>query len=186
MIPALPPRVTPGPHPLDDDLFLMPRPSLGRAAAGSVLAGELYGPFHRGNSGPGGWIIVHAPELHIGGDQRVLVPDLAGWRREVLPELPSGMGVAVPPTWLCEVLSLSTKSFVRVRKLAVYAEHGVDYVWLVDPDARFLEVLQLDRGSYRIVSVLDGAETVRAPPFEAIELELPLLWKDAGPPSPER
>ena len=34
---------------------------------------------------PGGWWLLFEPELHLGND--ILVPDLAGWRREHLPVL---------------------------------------------------------------------------------------------------
>jgi len=65
------------------------------------LGGELSGPFHRGRGGPGGWIILNKPELHLGED--VLVPDLAGWRRERMSELPEGAAFELAPDWVCEV-----------------------------------------------------------------------------------
>src|ERR1700677_5140132 len=68
-------------------LVTTPRPASRHALASSALGGELYGPFARGrNGGPGGWVILDEPELHLHED--VLVPDLTGWRRERMPETP--------------------------------------------------------------------------------------------------
>src|SRR5436309_2365775 len=67
-------------------LHANPRPGSPHAAAASSLGGELHGPFKRGKGGPGGWMILVEPELHLHGD--ILVPDLAGWRRERMPEMP--------------------------------------------------------------------------------------------------
>ena len=69
---------------VDGVLLTQPRPASRHALAASVLGGELSGPFHRGKGGPGGWILLDEPELHLHGD--VLVPDLAGWTRERMPE----------------------------------------------------------------------------------------------------
>src|SRR5690606_2707049 len=68
------------------ELVTSPRPAARHARASSRLGGCLDGPFDRGDGGPGGWIILDEPELHLHGD--ILVPDLAGWRRERMPKLP--------------------------------------------------------------------------------------------------
>ena len=74
-----------------------PRPSPRHQAASSNLGVELAGPFQRGRGGPGGWVFLDEPELHLG--PHVVVPHIAGWRAErlaSLPELPtaSEMGVS--------------------------------------------------------------------------------------------
>ncbi|MGH9385379.1 MAG: Uma2 family endonuclease [Vicinamibacterales bacterium] len=65
---------------LDGELIVTPRPALRHASASSGLGGHIWGPFQGGRSGPGGWWILDEPELHLADD--ILVPDLAGWRRE--------------------------------------------------------------------------------------------------------
>ena len=80
-----------------------PRLAMPHAAATSALGEELGPPFERGRGGPGGWVILDEPELHLGED--VVVPDLAGWRRERMPEIPSAAFVTLAPDWLCEALS---------------------------------------------------------------------------------
>jgi Uma2 family endonuclease len=96
------------PHVVGEIVFRVlhthPRPAPRHAQAASTLGEELGPPFERGRGGPGGWLILDEPELHLG--KHVLVPDLAGWRRERMPELPIDVPYfTVVPDWLCEVLS---------------------------------------------------------------------------------
>jgi Uma2 family endonuclease len=159
---------------IDGDLVVSPRPGPPHALASSRLANELIGPFDRGRGGPGGWIILFEPELHLGSD--VLVPDLAGWRRERLPELPKTAYFEVAPDWICEILSPSTEAVDRARKLRVYARERVAHVWLIKPEHRTLEVLAFDGSAFRIEAIHQGEDPVRAVPFDAVELPLSSLW----------
>jgi Uma2 family endonuclease len=157
------------------ELHVSPRPASRHARAASVLGVKLGGPFDLGDGGPGGWVILDEPELHFGED--ALVPDLAGWRRERMPVLPDAAAFELAPDWVCEVLSPSTSSLDRNIKLPVYAREGVRHVWLVDPKARTLEVLRLNGESYTLLGKHDASARVHAEPFEALELELALLWE---------
>jgi Uma2 family endonuclease len=161
---------------LDGQLYLSPRPAAPHAIAASVLGGELSSPFQRGRGGPGGWLIVDEPELHLGGD--IVVPDLAGWRRERLPKLPNAAFVTVAPDWVCEVLSPRTHRLDRVEKRAVYAREGVQHLWFVDPLEHTLEAYELINGRWTETGSFAGDSMVRAVPFDAIELELGALWAD--------
>lgn len=157
-------------------LHVMPRPAPRHANASSVLGVKLGGPFHLGEGGPGGWWILDEPELHLEPEEPV-VPDLAGWRVERMPELPDTTYFTLAPDWLCEVLSKSTEKLDRDDKLPLYAEHGVAHVWLVDPIAQTLEVYRLG-GDRRWLEVqhYSGDQRVTAAPFDAIELDLAALW----------
>ena len=135
----------------------------------------MYGPFDRGRGGPGGWRILDEPELHLGHD--ILVPDVAGWRRERLPALPEEAYFTVAPDWICEVVSPSTAALDRVKKLAIYAREQVTHAWIVDPLAQTLEVLRLESGRWAIVATFVGAEVLRAEPFDALEWQLIDLWE---------
>lgn len=159
---------------IDGELVTQPRPGLPHTVASSSLGEELGPPFKRGRGGPGGWVILDEPELHLSGN--VLVPDLAGWRRQHLPEIPVAAAVTIAPDWVCEVLSPSSERTDRGKKLRLYATEGVLHVWFVNPTTQTLEVLALDGANYRILDVFEGNSAVRAVPFDAIELELGLLW----------
>ena len=158
----------------DGELYASPRPAMPHARAASVLGVELGGPFDLQRNGPGGWLILDEPELHFGND--VLVPDLAGWRRERLPSTPNEPYLTLAPDWVCEVVSPSTEYVDRRKKLRIYAREGVTHAWLLDPLRQLLEVLALEAGRLEHIAEHHGDATVRARPFDAIELELRVLW----------
>lgn len=166
---------------VDGELRLFPRRALPQAAAASALGEELGPPFKRGRGGPGGWILLDEPELHLGAD--VLVPDLAGWRRERLSVLPDEPFIEIAPDWACEVLSPSTAKSDRADKLPIYARESVRYAWLVDPTQRTLEVFRLEAARWSLLGTFKDDASVRAEPFEAIELDLAALWADVALPS---
>ena len=156
----------------DGDLWAFPRPALPHANAAGSLFGEIYKSFHRKD--PSGWVLLFEPELHFGRD--VLVPDIAGWRRTRLPNVPAEAYLALAPDWICEVLSTSTEAIDRGKKLRIYARERVAHVWLIDPIARSLEVTSLHTGRWAKLDRYEGEAKVRAAPFDAIELELGALW----------
>jgi Uma2 family endonuclease len=159
------------------ELFASPRPAGAHARVTSKLGGKLDGPFDDGEGGPGGWIILDEPELHLG--DAVLVPDLAAWRRERMPHVPEDLiAFELAPDWVCETLSPATSTLDRVRKMPVYAREGVQFAWLLEPIQRTLEVFQLERQQWRMVGSWEGDAKVRAVPFDAIELSLGSLWAD--------
>jgi Uma2 family endonuclease len=162
---------------IDGELSLQPRPRKPHAAAATALGEELGPPFKRGRGGPGGWVLLFEPELHLGPD--ILVPDLGGWRRERMPKLVDDEAFfSVSPDWVCEVLSRGTAVRDRKKKLPIYARERVGHVWLVDPIVRTLEVLRLTGSEWTLVGTWAGDERVRAVPFDAIELDLSILWAD--------
>jgi len=164
-------------------LYASPRPVLRHAVVTSTLGVLLGGPFHHGLAGgPGGWWILDEPEIHLFGGREIVVPDLAGWRREEVPEIPDRAYAEVPPGWVCEVLSPATAALDRSQKLPLYARAGVAYAWLIDPVLRTLEVLQREADTWPIVATHVGDAAVRVEPFAAVDLELRRLW-DVGAPT---
>jgi Uma2 family endonuclease len=161
---------------VDGELHASPRPAIRHSNVTSSLGVFIGGPFHHGRGGPGGWWILFEPELHFGSN--VLVPDLAGWRRTRSPQLPGKAFATIVPDWVCEVLSPSTASLDRVKKLAIYAREQVPHAWLIDPASQTLEVLRLEAGRWTILATHAGSDVVRAEPFTDIELELASLWAD--------
>ena len=159
---------------LDGELITSPRPAGPHAEVTSVLGMDLGSAFHRGRGGPGGWIILDEPELHLGRD--ILVPDPAGWRRSRLPAVPATAFLELAPDWACEVISPGSERVDRERKLPIYARERVNHVWLVDPLERMGEVFRLDGEGYRLVVARGGDDRVRLEPFNAYELELAALW----------
>jgi Uma2 family endonuclease len=166
---------------IDGELHLQPRPAKPHTRAGSRLGITLGGPFDiGGHNQPGGWVILVEPELHLGRRPDILVPDLAGWRRERMPDAIGSEDDAsfytLAPDWICEVLSPKTARTDRVKKMRIYRREGVTHVWLVDPTEQTLEAYGLESGRYVQLDVHEGDEKVRAEPFEVFELDLALLW----------
>ena len=163
---------------VDGELHTSPRPAPRHAVTSTVLGSSLNPAFQKGRGGPGGWWILFEPELHLGPD--ILVPDLAGWRRERLPVISDKPPYfTVAPDWVSEVLSPSTYRLDRVKKLRIYGWEGVKHAWLLHPGERTLEVLRLQSSRWTIVATHADDAVVRAEPFEAVEIDLLPLWGES-------
>jgi Uma2 family endonuclease len=151
-----------------------PRPASKHALSSSKLGAKLNTRFDEGEGGPGGWWIIDEPELHLDAD--VLVPDLAGWRRERMPVYPDVAWFELAPDWVCEILSPSTARFDRTQKLPLYAAADVRHLWLIDPDLRTLEAYENQQGRWVLMATHADQDKVHVPPFDAVVLELGGLW----------
>ncbi len=157
-------------------LHTHPRPASRHAWASSGIGAKISPPFNYGDGGPGGWWIDFEPELHLAED--IVVPDLAGWRRETMPEYPDAAFFTTAQDWVCEVLSPSTRRLVLSEKRALYAREGVRRLWFVDPDARTLEAFELRDGQWLLLATLADDAPVSLPPFDAITFPLDALWPE--------
>jgi Uma2 family endonuclease len=163
---------------VDGELYISPRPHPKHALAISSLCEELIGPFSKGKrGGPGGWIILADPEVHLGGDNEVFVPDIGGWKKERLPTLPEEAHITVVPNWVCEILSPSNARLDRVKKVPKYASFGVEYLWLINPRDKTLEAFRLENAKWVLLSTHADTDKIRVPPFEAMEFDLGELWE---------
>jgi Uma2 family endonuclease len=159
---------------INGELHATPRPSRKHVYAGSVLGDEIGSPYRAGRGGPGGWIILIEPEIAFGKD--IIVPDLAGWKKERFPIEEPNNWISVAPNWVCEILSPSTSQVDRTEKMPVYAQHHVSHAWLIDPMLRTLEVFQLESDRWMVLGAYAKAAKVSVEPFVEIELDLSVLW----------
>jgi Uma2 family endonuclease len=162
---------------LGGELVVQSRPAARHARAATLLSEDV-GPFNRkpgGPRGPGGWFILFEPELHLGED--VVVPDIAGWRRERMAQIPDAAYFTLAPDWVCEVISPGTMKRDRVDKPRIYAREKVAFLWLLEPVGKTLEVLQLEGQYWVPIAAFQGDEKIRAAPFDAIELEMERWWE---------
>lgn len=160
------------------ELYTSPRPAVRHAWAATTLIGTLNAATH----GPRArWWILVEPELHLGDD--VLVPDIAAWRRERLPNVPDVKFMTEPPDWVCEIQSPSNASFDRMKKMPVYQRTGIGHLWLVDPIHRTVESFAQEGGRWILAGNVAGAGKARLPPFDELEIEVGELWLPDAPES---
>lgn len=161
---------------IDGELVEKAAPTIEHGVAQTLTSGALAGAFHRrpgGPGGPGGWWI--ATEVDIVLDGRGYRPDIAGWRRERAPVLPKERPVALRPDWLCEIVSESNRAVDTVKKLRRYHQAGVPHYWIVDQIDRTLTVHRHMPDGYLVALRAEEHESVRAEPFDAIELSVAVL-----------
>ena len=160
-------------------LVALPRPAPPHSNATSGLCARLHLAFQVGDGGPGGWWIQFEPELSLDVDPDFdpVVPDIAGWRLETMPDLPGTSQYPIVPDWVCEVLSPSTAESDRAEKMPFYARAGVGHLWLVDPVLTTLEAYRRDGVRWLWLGTWHGDVTVRPEPFDTIELALGPLWR---------
>ena len=106
------------------------------------------------------------------------MPDIAGWRVSKYPRNRANSFSEVVPNWICEVLSPTTRNMDLGRKSDIYARKGVSHLWIVDPEARKLQVSAFSAGKWLPISTLADAERISVPPFEKLNISLSRLWLD--------
>ena len=163
---------------IDGQLHTSPRPARAHLRAATGLGSFLFGAFQVGAGGPGGWTILYEPELHLGRDPDILVPDLGGWRagRLVDDEGVDEPFIRVVPDWVCKILSAGTLRVDRMKKMPVYARENVGHVWLVEPRERTVEVFRHTGTRYELVGTFGGDDAVSAEPFDAVSIPPAFLW----------
>ncbi|KYG09773.1 hypothetical protein BE21_01430 [Sorangium cellulosum] len=164
---------------VDGELVRKAMPSGPHGRAQRVLGGRIGAPYDRRPGGrlPGGWWTTTETEVQFAEDQ-VYRPDVVGWLRERLPELPRTTPISVRPDWVCEVLSPSTARLDRVKKMRVYQRCGVPHYWMVDPEDQMLTVYRWTPEGYLLILTAERGERVRAEPFGEVELEMDALFGD--------
>lgn len=162
-------------HELIEGALLERGATSGEHAGAQCKLIESVGPFHRrpGGRWPGGWWFGSDADIYFDA-ANTLRPDVAGWRRERVPERPRGAVVRVRPDWVCEILS-TNKSNDLVKKKRVYHRHEVPHCWILDPERETLTVHRWSREGYVDILTAERGERVRAEPFEAVEMSVGVL-----------
>lgn len=155
-------------------LYTMTRPRSPHQALGLEIGGDLKNPFGRGRGGPGGWWILPEPGIEL-ADTPEIAPDIAGWRKERMPELPRDSAITVVPDWVCEILSPTTRRHNLLIKMPYYARIGVKHHWLVDLEARVLTAFRLDTDWVRTGAYGDETDA-RIEPFADVPLDVSSWW----------
>ena len=130
-----------------------------------------------GGRWPGGWWI--ATEVDVEYDPHELYcHDVVGWRRDLVPECPAGRPVRLRPDWVCEVLSPSNEKRDLVDKMRTLHAAGVPHYWILNPDEKVLVVHRHSDAGYIVVLTASSGESVRAEPFDQVNLRVGVLFGD--------
>jgi Uma2 family endonuclease len=149
----------------------MPGGPHGRSQARLTMRlGRLYDR-RPGGRWPGGWAFYTETEV-LFTDDEVYRPDVAGWRRDRLPEIPKEPPITVRPDWICEILSPSNQRNDVIWKMRTYQRSGVPHYWLLNPIEESLIVYRWTESGYLLVQSVQGEERVRAEPFDAVVLSV--------------
>jgi len=159
------------------EIVTSPAPLPKHSKAQRALGGFIGRPFDDddGHGAPGGWWIFIEVDVRL-GPHDVVRPDLAGWRRERLPEPGDQRPIDVAPDWVCEILSPSTAARDRTTKRDLYAKHGIGHYWIVDVDVRTLEAFELAGDKWVLLGTFGETATVRIDPFAEVELAVGRLF----------
>jgi len=162
---------------IDGVLYAHARPRPIHQATLLAIASDIDGPFSRTTQQ---WWILGEPGIELPGAPEVS-PDVAGWRRDRMPSLPTDRSIDIVPDWCCEILSPSTRRYDLAVKRPFYARVGVRFVWYVDLEARTLTVSQLEGGRWVELGVYTDDSKARIAPFDDVELALARWWANAPP-----
>jgi Uma2 family endonuclease len=157
-------------------LYTMTKPRVRHQRTSLGIGGDLRGPFDLGRGGPGGWWIVTEPGIELPNETKEISPDVAGWRRERIPELPIDDPLCVVPDWICEILSPRTRRHDLLVKMPYYARVGVAYAWMVDLEARVLIAHRLESGAWRTIGTYSDETEARIEPFDVVPLNIASWW----------
>lgn len=157
-------------------LYTMTRPRGPHQGVGGLITGRVNGPFMLGEGGPGGWWILPEPGIELPDQTKEISPDIAGWRKERLPELPRDAPITTVPDWVCEILSPTTRRYNLLVKRPYYAKVGVGHHWVVDIDARALTAYRLEGGHWVELGVFSEETEARIAPFSEVALDVSAWW----------
>lgn len=165
-------------HEVVDGVLVEKEAASGRHGGAQVRLARRLGPYDRrpGGRWPGGWWFATEVEIQF-EEVQVFRPDVAGWRRERLPELSNHVPITVRPDFICEILSTNKRNDL-IKKKRVYHRHQVGHYWIIDPDQETLAVYRWHADGYVEVLIAARDERVRAEPFDAIEFCVGVLFGD--------
>jgi Uma2 family endonuclease len=149
----------------------LPRPLPRHGRSQGQLYARLSGPFDPGEGGPGAWWLIIEPDVRL-SPHDIVAPDLAGWRRERVPDFPETRPIDLAPDWVCEIVSPRDGGRDRVRKADLYLRSSVPFYWILDPTERTLEAFAARDGAWLRLGAWADDDSPRIPPFEAIEIDV--------------
>jgi Uma2 family endonuclease len=151
---------------IEGELYEMPSPNLAHA---TVIANLITMLIPLVAKLGGRWFTAPLDVFFQGADpvQLDIVVILPDWTGHLARRGPEGA-----PDLVVEVLSPSNRGHDLLTKRALYARGGVREYWIVDPEARTLEILALDRDAFHSILIASGADTPTSPLFGPLPIAI--------------
>jgi len=157
----------------DGELITSPSPSFYHQEIVARFYEKLKGRVTQERAGK----VVFAPIDMILTSRRVTQPDvlfISNERLHIIQERVRGAADLV-----AEVISPGSRHRNRIEKRDLYEQHGVKEYWLIDPEAKTVEVLFLEAGEYRLAGRWRPGEQARSRLLDGFTLEVSELF-DGG------
>jgi len=158
---------------IDGEIIRRPMARSEHALVQAGISDEI--AFYKRKDGLGGWWIMSEISVMY-NEHQCPSHDLAGWRKERVPDRPAGI-MNVTPDWVCEITSPGhERKDVFHHFMLLQRNKGLCY-WLISPEDKALIAYKLADETYRVAFSVecrtpDDFKKVRIPPFEEVEIDL--------------
>jgi len=152
---------------LDGELLVVPAPNIRHQTIGLKLTVALYHYITQNRLG----LLLAAPCDVLLSQEDVVQPDvifISGERLRIVGDA----CVSGPPDLVIEILSARTRGRDLETKRKLYARYGVREYWIVDPDAKTVEVLSWTKAGYRTEALLPASGILSSPLLPDLNLDL--------------
>lgn len=156
---------------IEGRLELLPSPSPNH----QLVRGQLQYRMHSNCESE--YIVLGAPLDVILSDVNVLQPDLILVHRS-RKHILTHRGVEGPPDLVVEILTPGTRNRDKAVKMKIYAAHGVSECWIVEPEARVIELFRLESGRYEPYDLFEGDEVVTSDKLPCISFAISDIFRD--------
>ena len=122
-------------------------------------------------------VLLHAPCDVILSKENIVQPDILFVSRERL-DMMGEANIRGAPDLAIEILSPGSREKDLEVKRTIYARHGVQEYWIVDPDAATVEVLILSKRAYSSAGVFGKSERLSSPLLPDLNLPVSTVFPD--------
>jgi Uma2 family endonuclease len=159
----------------DGEAFVVPAPFPGhqRAVRELLLQFDRYAAIHGGE-------VLGSPIDIVFSEFDVLQPDLVYFQGSRRQRIHAREAIRSAPDLVVEVISPGTEATDRGKKMRMFARYGVREYWLVDPDARTIDVYALAGEAYGLAQSASGSDTARSTVLEGFSVNVRAIFDRAS------
>ena len=121
--------------------------------------------------------VVPAPITVVLADTSIVEPDIVYIEKARMSIVGARGTIDGAPTLAVEILSPWTARIDRQTKKQLFERYGVPYYWIVDADARTIDVYRAVSGVYGSPDRRDAEVLIDLPPFSGLRIDAARLWR---------